>query len=71
MRWIAIVFALEIFIELTQPGGGKLLIEESHIIMMRVHMGNCTGRTVIVTSNGTLCVMESQDEIRRLIREAK
>jgi hypothetical protein len=68
---IPFLFALEIFIELTQPGGNKIWIEESHIIMIRGHLGNCTGKTVIVTGSQTLCVMESPAEVRRKIEETK
>jgi hypothetical protein len=71
MRSAIILIALEIFIELTQPGGGKIWIEESHIIMIRKHAGNCTGQTVLVTGTQTLCVMESSDEVRRKIDETK
>jgi hypothetical protein len=64
--------SLEVFIELTQPGGGKVWIEESHITMIRPHLGNCTGRTMVATSTtGALCVMESPEEVRRLIDATK
>jgi hypothetical protein len=68
---IAVLLAFEIFIELTQPGGGKIWIEESHIVMLRGHLGHCTGRTVIVTGGQNLCVMESPEEVRRLIDATK
>lgn len=71
MKWFQILAALEIFVELTQPGGTKIWIEEGHIIIVRAHMGNCTGKTVIVTSSQTLCVMESPEEVRRLIDATK
>jgi hypothetical protein len=70
-RIVAIAAALEIFIELTQPGGNKIWIEEGHIIMIRGHLGNCTGKTVIVTGSQTLCVMESPEDVRRKIDETK
>jgi hypothetical protein len=70
--WLAALFALEIFIELTQPGsGGKIYVEESHITMFRPHLGQCKGQTVIVTGSQTLCVMESPDEVRRKIDATK
>ena len=68
---IPLILTLEIFIELTQPGGGKIWVEESHISVFRPHLGNCTGKTVVVTSGQTLCVMESPEEIKRKIDEAK
>jgi uncharacterized protein YlzI (FlbEa/FlbD family) len=72
VKWLGVVLALEIFIELTQPGGGKIWIEESHITMIRTHLGNCTGKTVIVIGGtNPLCVMESPDEVRRKIDETK
>ena len=74
MTWKSFIqfsLALEIFIELTQPGGGKIWIEESHISMYRVHSGNCTGKTVIVTASQNLCVMESPEEVRAKIEATK
>jgi hypothetical protein len=71
MRLAIVLLAFEIFIELTQPGGNKIYIEESHIVMLRAHMGQCKGQTVIVTSSQTLCVMESPQEVRRKIDETK
>jgi hypothetical protein len=71
MKYLPALLAFEIFVELTQPGGKHIWIEESHIIMIRSHMGNCTGKTVIVTGSQTLCVMESPEEVRRLIDATK
>jgi hypothetical protein len=68
---LPIFFALEIFIELTQPGGGKIYVEESHITMFKVHGGNCKGHTAIITGSQNLCVMESPEEVRRLIEATK
>jgi hypothetical protein len=68
---ILVYLTLEIFIELTQPGGGKIWIEESHIIMFRAHSGQCKGQTVIVTGSQPLCVLESPEEVRRLIDAIK
>jgi hypothetical protein len=64
--------SLEVFIELTQPGGRKIYVEESHITMFRGnHLGSCTGHTVIVTGTQNLCVMEIPEEVRRLIDATK
>jgi hypothetical protein len=72
MRLAIALLAFEIFIELTQPGGNKIWIEESHITLLRGnHLGSCTGHTVIVTGTQNLCVMESPDEVRRKIEETK
>jgi hypothetical protein len=68
---IPLLLVFEIFIELTQPGGGKLFIEESHITMYRAHIGQCKGQTLIVMGSQTLCVMESPAEVRRKIEETK
>jgi hypothetical protein len=74
MKWkwfFQFSFALEVFIELTQPGGGKIWIEESHIIMIKKHTGNCTGQTILVTGSQNLCVMESPEEVRAKIDTTK
>ena len=63
---LAILF--ETFVQLTQPGGGKVWIEESHISTIRPHLGHCAGNTTIVTDSGTFCVMETMDEIRAILQ---
>ena len=70
-KWFIPFSLLEVFIELTQPGGGKIWIEESHISMFRAHIGQCKGQTVVVTSSQTLCVLESPEEVRAKIDATK
>ena len=66
--YAAIIF--EIFIQLTQPGGGRIWIQENHIVLIRPALGGCTGKTTVTVDSGTMfCVVESMDEIRRVMQQ--
>ena len=72
MKFVLPIILLEVFIELTQPGGKKLWIEEHHIVSMRQeHLGHCVGETVIVTDAANqYCVLETREQIKQLIQNS-
>jgi hypothetical protein len=57
-------------IMLTQPGGNVIWIEVGHLAIIKTH---CQGRpgSVISVGGKELCVLETPDQIRVMIKDAE
>lgn len=70
-KWFIQLSLLEVFIQLTQPHGGPILFEESQISVIKPHPPQCRGNTVVVTAGGTYCVLETPEQIKTLMENAR
>jgi hypothetical protein len=66
----AITFAA--LIELTQPHGGKVWLDVSHVTALRAALEgsgclNIGGKTLVQTTSGPFCVQESVEQVQQLI----
>ena len=70
MKALTLFLLFEVFIQLTQPGGGRIWIQENHIVLIRPAAGNCHGKTTVTVDSGTaFCVLETMDEIYGVLKQ--